>query len=136
VTEPRRQFRLSESDEAFLDHLGFWWETLIDAQLRWLVIREFLLPAGYNRGTASVAIIIAPGYPPGPLDMAYFHPWLSRVDSRPIPCANTAQMIDGLSWQRWSRHRTAENPWIEGEDDLASHFHYMESWLANELQRT
>lgn len=136
MTELRRQFRLPETDEDFLAGLGLQWETIVEGKLHWLIIREFPLPDGYNRTTVDVAIIIAPGYPPGQLDMAYFHPWLNRTDGRPIPRADVARSVDGLSWQQWSRHRKAENPWVEGEDDLASHIHYMEGWLAAELERT
>ena len=135
MTEPRRQFRLPEADELFLDGLGYRWETITETKLRWLIIREYILPAGYDRATVDIAVRIEPGYPPGKLDMAYFHPWLSRADRHPIPAADSPQQIDGLKWQRWSRHRTPTNPWIEGEDDLASHIHYVEGWLSTEMER-
>jgi hypothetical protein len=133
--QARRQFRLPSADESFLDSLGIIWETLIEAQLRWLVLREFPLPQGYGRLVADIAINIQPGYPPGLIDSAYLHPPLRRSDGRPIPNAQGAQSIDGRSWQFWSRHRTSDNPWIDGEDDLSSHIHWMQSWLAGELER-
>ncbi len=134
-SEPRRHFRLPESDEAFLDPLGVRWETIVENGLRWLLLHEAPLPAGYNYSTTDIAINIAPGYPPGALDMAYFCPPLARVDERPIPQTQAIQILDGRSWQRWSRHRTSENPWVEGEDDLATHVHYMQAWLVNEFSR-
>ncbi len=135
MIELRRQFRLPETDEMFLNGLGRRWETVVESGIRWLIIRDYPIPVGYNRTSVDVVIVIAPGYPPGPLDMAFFHPWLYRTDGSTIPAANSAQTLDGLSWQRWSRHRRPDNPWIEGEDDLASHIHYMEYWLAAELER-
>ena len=136
MTSPRRQLRLPEADEAFLDSLGLIWETLVEAQLCWLILRNFPLPEGYGRAVADIVILIQPGYPPGVIDSAYIHPALARLDGRPIPNTQGTQAIDGRLWQFWSRHRAAENPWIEGEDDLASHIHWMQSWLAGELERT
>lgn len=86
--QPRRQFRLPEADEDFLDSLGFIWETLVEAQLRWLILRNFPLPPGYGREVADVAILIQASYPPGLIDSAYVFPPLARVDGRPIPNAN------------------------------------------------
>ena len=133
---PRRSFRLPEGAEEFLHALGVAWETLVEATLRWPVLRHFPLPAGYGRPTADVAIMIQPSYPPGVIDSAYITPAIARSDGRPIPNANGAQQIDGQTWQFWSRHRTTDNRWIDGEDDLASHIHWMQSWLADEPKRT
>lgn len=132
----RRQFRLPEADETFLDGLGRVWETMVDLNIRWLVLRDFPLPPGYGRATADIAIMIQPVYPPGMIDSAYIYPALARTDGRPIPNANGTQLLDNRSWQFWSRHRTPANPWIDGEDDLSSHIHWMQSWLAGELERS
>jgi hypothetical protein len=132
---PRRQFRLREADEFFLDRLGLTWETIVEVQLRWLILHDFPLPAGYGRATADIAILIAPAYPPGKLDSAYLYPHLVRADGRVIPNTQGAQIIDKRSWQMWSRHRTGANPWIDGEDDLSSHVHYMQSWFTAEFER-
>jgi hypothetical protein len=131
----RRQFRLPGSDEVFLASLGLPWESIIEDGLHWLILRGFPLPTGYGRNTADIAINVAPGYPPGPLDMAFFSPSLSRTDGQRIPNTEATRAIDGESWQQWSRHRTPENPWVEGEDDLSSHIHYTQSWLAAEFER-
>jgi hypothetical protein len=136
VSVPRRQFRLPQNDEDFLGRFGLFWETMVEAQLRWLLLREFPLPLGYGRTIADIAILIQPGYPPGLIDSAYVYPSLSRVDGRVIPNTQGTHVIDGRSWQFWSRHRVSEfNPWIEGEDDLASHIHWTQSWLAGEIER-
>ena len=132
----RRVFRLPEADETFLDGFGLVWETLVEANLRWLVLRDFSIPKGFNRDAADVAILIQPAYPPGVIDSAYISPPLDRVDGRPIPNATGEQQIEGRKWQFWSRHRTPDNPWIDGEDDLSSHIHWMQSWLAGELERS
>lgn len=132
---PRRQFQLPELDEAFLDSLGLTWETVEEAGVQWLLLADYQLPEGFDRAVVDVAIQISAGYPAAQLDMAYFHPWIATASHRPIPAADVAQALDGRQWQRWSRHRTGENPWIPGEDDLSSHVHYMDAWLAAEVER-
>jgi hypothetical protein len=131
----RRQFRMPIEDETFLDGLKQRWETLIEAGQHWVVIYGERVPDGYNCAMVDVAIMLAPGYPPGPLDMAYFYPPLMRVNGM-LPQRSEGRVpIDGKSWQGWSRHRTAENPWLPGEDNLESHYFYMRAWLVDELKR-
>lgn len=131
----RRQFRLPAEDEAFLNQLSRPWETLAQNGQRWVIIYGGKVPLGYNVGIADVAIMMAPGYPPGPLDMAYFCPHLSRADGRVPPNTQGRTNIDGRSWQAWSRHRTEGNPWVPGEDNFESHYYYMQEWLTLELKR-
>lgn len=131
----RRQFRLPAEDESFLDTLGLPWETVTVANQQWLLVYGEKVPAGYNTGEVDVAILIAPGYPPNKLDMAYFFPHLVCSNGRvPIRSEHRAT-IDGKAWQGWSRHRMNDNPWIPGEDSLESHYFYMRAWLADELKR-
>jgi hypothetical protein len=131
----RRQFRLPSADEAFLDRLGLPWETIVETNRRWLFISGFAIPAGYLQRVADMAIEIVGGYPPGPLDMAYFAPALMREDRRLIPMTNYLPTIDNKQWQRWSRHRHPQDPWIMGEDNLATHVYYVTDWLAEEIKR-
>jgi hypothetical protein len=101
----------------------------------WLLVYDEPVPAGYNTSFVDVGIMMAPGYPPGALDMAYFYPPLVRVNGVK-PCRSESRAeIDGKSWQGWSRHRTDANPWIPGEDNLESHYFYMRAWLVDELKR-
>lgn len=131
----RRQFRLPSEDEAFLEKLGLSWETLAQNGQRWVIVYGEKVPPGYNIGQADVAIMMAPGYPPGPLDMAYFHPPIIRADGREPANTGSRVVIDGRPWQAWSRHRTPDNPWLPGEDNFESHYFYMQDWLALELKR-
>jgi hypothetical protein len=132
---PRRQFRLPAADEVFLDHLGLRWEALVQGAQRWIVVYGLPLPIGYVQRSVNVAIQIAPGYPPGVLEMAFFDPPISRADGRAIPQTQGEIPLDGKSWQQWSRHRTEANPWVDGEDSFGSHFIYMQSWLEGEPKR-
>lgn len=130
----RRQFRLPQSDEAFLDSLGRPWETIIEGGTQWLLVHEWPMPPGYNHALVSIAVLIETAYPDGQLDMVYACPHLARPDGVAIP--NLSQhSIDGKSWQRWSRHRTAANPWRSGIDDVAAHLFLVDDWLFREFVR-
>lgn len=128
----RRHFALPEADETILTARGLPWET-VSGGGQWLLVRGFPLPPGYNVAQADVAIFISAGYPDAPLDMAYFSPHLARADGKPIG-AIASMMIDGQCWQRWSRHRTAQNPWRPGIDDLSTHLGLVEHWLVREFE--
>lgn len=137
VTEgrPSRQdFLLSEHDNEYLASAGYSFETIKEGNHQWLILRELPMPNGYNVDRADVAILIPPAYPSTPLDMAYFFPALQRADGRPIGKL-TNKVVEGKNFQRWSRHRTPQNPWKLGEDDVSSHLAYMNYWLVEELKK-
>lgn len=132
--EGRRQFRLSTADESFLNSRFPGWEAVKEGDTQWVIIRNYVLPTGYSALTTNVAIQLVAGYPDAGLDMAYFTPALQRTGGQAIP-AITPHTLDGRDWQRWSRHRTAANPWVPGEDSLATHLSYIEFFLAEECRR-
>lgn len=113
---------------------GLEWETVIESGVRWLLLHAFPAPEGYNHRTVTVAVMISSGYPDAPLDMVYFYPHLARTDGRPIG-AISPQVIDGKIFQRWSRHRTGQNPWRPGVDDLTAHLTLVEHWLEREFTK-
>jgi hypothetical protein len=129
----KRDFLLPENDQAFVDALKFGLETIIDGS-QWLCIHNYPVPAGYNIKEVCVALMIPPGYPTTQLDMAYFFPPLIRQDGRPI-AALASQAINGKTFQRWSRHRTGENPWRPGVDDISTHLSMVTSWFERELKK-
>lgn len=128
----RRDFRLSEEDEEYLESLGLPWESVKEGDTRWLVIRNWPVPPGYNHSTVSAAVIVPPTYPDTQIDMVYFSPHLA-VSTGKVVNNLTPRTFDGLTWQQWSRHRTPQNPWRSGLDDVASHFVLVDSWLRREL---
>src|SRR5438067_2303647 len=107
--EFRRQFQLPEDDSAFLERTQLRWEAVIEAGVRRLIIRDYPVPEGYNVPRVNLNFRIEAGYPDAQIDMVYFEPHLSRRDGKPIG-ALAADQFDGRAWQRWSRHRTPENP--------------------------
>jgi len=130
----RRDFTPLPDDVAYLDSLGLPWEAVKDGS-PWILVHDFAVPAGYMQARVSVAIRIESGYPHAQLDMAYFNPPLVRSNGVPIKAADSTQNIGGTAWQRWSRHRTAENPWRVGEDCLGTHLMLVQHWLDREVRQ-
>jgi hypothetical protein len=131
---PKRDFRLPEQDEEFLDSLNLVWETIKDSNLNYVIIRGVTLPFGYAEEKADVAMRLDQTYPRTQIDMAYFSPKITRKDKRAIN-AVTDLVIEGKGYQQWSRHRTPDNPWREGVDCLEMHYFFVMSWLENEFQK-
>lgn len=132
--EHRRQFTLLDEDVEFLESLGLPWETLSESTGRWVVIYNYAVCPGYNVDKVTVAIKVEPGYPRTQLDMAYFLPALIRTDGKPIGATST-QQIDGKQFQRWSRHRTGQNPWREGVDNMGTHMSLVSFWFTQEFEK-
>jgi hypothetical protein len=128
----KSDFQLPEEDMIFLNGMGLPWETVNDQGMQWVIIHDYPVAYGFNHQNVSVAIKIETGYPRAPLDMAYFHPALQRIDGKVIN-AISGQQIDGKQYQRWSRHRTPQNPWREGIDDLATHLALVSFWFEQEF---
>lgn len=130
----RKDFALSELDGEFLQSTGLEWETVIENGVMRVIVYGFPVPLGYNLSTVDLNVRIERGYPDSQIDMVYFHPHLSRADGRPIPALANDQ-FDGRAWQRWSRHRTGQNPWRPGVDYLGTHLGLVTSWLERELKK-
>jgi hypothetical protein len=128
----RRDFALPESDTDYLDSLGLKWETF-SCEGNWAIVHDYPLPGGYNVQHASLGLKIDPGYPVSQIDMVYFSPHIHRTDGKSIG-ALAMQIINGTQWQRWSRHRTAANPWRVGVDEIATHLILIQHWLEREFQ--
>jgi hypothetical protein len=129
----RRQFHLPETDEKYLTTLGLSWETVIESNIQRLVVHGFPVPTGYNCNEVDLNLQIPQAYPDAQLDMVYFHPHLSRLNSKPIVATQALDSFDGKQWQRWSRHRTGTNPWRPGLDCIETHLGLVENWLEREL---
>lgn len=130
----REQFLLPENDRHYLQAGQLQWETLKEGGAQWLLLHASPVPAGYHQSEVMIALNIAPGYPDVQLDMVWFFPPLSRTDGKAIGALSN-QTIDGKNFQRWSRHRTAQNPWRPGEDDLSTHLLLVNEWLEREFRR-
>jgi Prokaryotic E2 family E len=130
----RRQFNLLTADEAFLMEFGLPWETIVDGS-QWVLVHNFPTHDGYTHSSTSIAIRLETGYPQAQLDMVYVYPALERKDNQLIPQTQVTQPLDGKGWQRWSRHRTGDNPWHPGEDSLETHIYLIEDWFVREFEK-
>ncbi|MCY3883804.1 MAG: multiubiquitin domain-containing protein [Gammaproteobacteria bacterium] len=130
----RRDFSLPQEDLLWLDHGRYRFELIRQENVLRVVLYDFPVPKGYQQLHVEVNVRIESGYPDSQIDMVYVHPALRRLDNTPIS-AISSEEFDGKQWQRWSRHRTSENPWRPGVDNLATHFALVEDWFARELQK-
>ena len=130
----KNQFALPDEDIEFLSSLQSNVEMIQEGNNRWLIFRDYKIPNGYNLKIADLAILIPPHYPTTALDMMYFYPSLVRKDGAIIK-ALSHQSIEGKTYQRWSRHRTAANRWNPNTDNVESHVDLMARCLVSELDK-
>jgi hypothetical protein len=128
-------FPLLPDDAEYLDARGLAWETLIEEPSRWILIRKFPIPEGYNVSEADVAILLPNSYPTTQLDMAYVFPALSLTSGAHINNVDVIQVLDNRSFQRWSRHRTQANPWRPSLDNLGTHIELIEECFLRETKK-
>ncbi|MGE8452717.1 MAG: multiubiquitin domain-containing protein [Pseudomonadales bacterium] len=127
----RRDFQLQPQDEAFLTSHGYQWETIALGR-RWLIIRNYRVPAGYQQQTVDLAIDIPAMYPAAEIDMFYCHPALSLPNTQPIPQTEAYENIGSASFQRWSRHRVP-GTWNPSSDSVVTHLALVEESLLREV---
>jgi hypothetical protein len=130
----RKDFCLPEEDIEYLNSRGFRWETISEGYWRWVLIHDFPICEGYQVTSATAALQIPDSYPMSQIDMVYFYPPLVRKDGKPIPATEALQDIQQLRYQRWSRHRTPQNPWRCGLDNISTHVTLIEEWLPREFR--
>jgi hypothetical protein len=128
----RREFQLGEEDEECLAARGLPWEAVIENGVKWLIFPDYAIPEGYNHRTATAALRIKPSYPDDDIDMVYFFPALALTSGKGIRQLSLTP-IGGKQYQQWSRHRTKENPWRPGLDNVCTHLIQVDSWLEREL---
>lgn len=128
----RREFALGGEDIAYLDSTGLNWETVKEPGKMWVIITGWTVPDGYTVSNVNVALRIEPNYPDTQIDMAYFNPVLILKNGKIIKAANVQEKIDGYMWQRWSRHRTSQNPWQPGIDNIETHMAQVSHWIKRE----
>jgi hypothetical protein len=130
----RTDFALLDVDEDFLDAHFVNWETVVDEQRRWLMIHDYPLPPGYSSARVTLALEIPPTYPAAQIDMFYLHPSVQLKSGATLPNTEVVVQIEGLNYQRWSRHRGAAAPWRESTDNVITHLALVESALRKEIE--
>ena len=129
----RSEFVLLDKDTKYLNALEVHWETLLDGPRRWLIIKNFQLPNGYNQEKTDIAIDIPPAYPDAALDMFYCNPSLNLKSGTVIAQTNSQQAIDGNSYQRWSRHLAPSTRWNPKVDSVITQMTVVEESLLREV---
>jgi hypothetical protein len=114
-----------------LDRLGVRWETMLDGARRWLIIRAYSLPSGFNQAATDIAIEVPASYPGAQLDMFYCHPHLALASGAIIPQTQHNETVQSVSFQRWSRHRQ----WNSARDTLATHLALVDESLRREVEQ-
>lgn len=128
-----RAFDLPAEDVEHLDARGLRWETVREGRSQWLLLCGFPVPHGYNVTSATLGLMIPSSYPSAPLDMFWLRPFLTLASGRSLAQTQSRAAIRGMSFQRWSRHRSAENPWRPSIDNVATHLGIVEECLAREI---
>lgn len=129
----RREFNLRPDDERYLTQRELPWETVVEGNQRWLIIRGYETPPGYQQPRTDVAVLIPPSYPAAMLDMFYCFPPLQLESARPIPCTEARQTIESQPYQRWSRHRDGTTAWNPANDNLITHIALIDDAISREV---
>lgn len=130
---PRREFAVLPQDDAFLAASDFHWEAITDGARRWLIIHDYALPAGYNVPACKLAIEIPQTYPAAQIDMFYCDPPLSLRSGAVPDRADVHEHIEGVVFQRWSRHRNAHSQWSPARDNVSTHLGLVDEALGREV---
>jgi len=130
----KNQFALPDEDILFSNSFENEVDLIQEGNTKWLILRNYKIPDGYNVEVADLAILIPPHYPTTGLDMMYFNPPLARKDGAAIG-ALSYQIIEGKRYQRWSRHRTPANKWDANIHNVESHVDLMVRCLTAEFTK-
>lgn len=135
ATANPRQFELLACDQRHLDMEYPGWMAVIESGRRWVLLPNYVLPDGYTRRSADLAVEIPPTYPLTEIDMFYLNPEAALSNGATIPATDVRQSIAGRSFQRWSRHRGEVSVWQPSSDNIITHLALVESAILREVQQ-
>jgi len=130
---PCRTFALLDIDETHLNRLGLKWETLVEADRRWLLLHDYPLPAGYTVTHSKVALEIPPTYPGAQLYGFYAYPPLALSSGRVIASTQLRGVLLGAEYHGWSRNRGPGAPWDANTDSVVTQLALVDAALAKEV---
>jgi hypothetical protein len=130
---PRRDFALLDIDEAHLDRLGLRWETVVDADRRWLLFRGYPVPGGYTVDRTLLALEIPPTYPGAQIYGFYAYPPLALSSGRAIDSTQLRGTVNGREFHGGSRDRGAGAPWNPATDNVVTQLALADAALAKEV---
>lgn len=115
----------------YLEEKGFRYETAVENNMVCLVIKDFVLPPGYQPTQVDLLIRLPLQFPDVAPDMFWTDPPVRYSTGAVPPAADLMEIHLGRSWQRWSRH-FAGAQWRPGIDDLRSYLRLIRSTLGRE----
>jgi hypothetical protein len=130
---PCRTFALLEIDENYLDLLGMRWETIIEADRRWLLLHDYPLPDGYTTERTKLALEIPSTYPAAQIYGFYAYPPLALVSGRVIPSTQLRGTLLGVEFHGWSRNRGPAAPWNASSDNVSTQLALVDAALTKEV---
>jgi len=133
TSKPSRMFALLDIDETHLDRLGLRWETVIEADRRWLLLHDYPLPAGYTVAHTKVALEIPPTYPGAQIYGFYAYPPLALSSGRVIASTQLRGILHGVEYHGWSRNRGPAAPWDPAKDNVVTQLALVDAALAKEI---
>jgi hypothetical protein len=133
TSEPTRDFALLDIDEAHLARIKLRWETIVEANRRWLLIHGYPLPAGYTVTHTKLALEIPPTYPGAQLYGFYAYPPLALASGRVIESTQLRGVVGGSEFHGWSRHRGEGAPWNPAIDNVVTQLALVDAALNKEI---
>jgi hypothetical protein len=129
---PRRAFDLLDVDHAHLARLGLRWETVEQAERRWLLLHDYPLPGGYSVTHTLLALEVPPTYPGAQIYGFYAFPPLALASGRAIDNTQLRGAIDDREFHGWSRNR-GSIPWNPAIDNVVTQLMLVDAALAQEV---
>lgn len=130
---PCRAFALLDVDEAHLNRLGLKWETIVEAERRWLLLHDYPLPAGYTVARTKMALEIPPTYPGAQIYGLYAYPPLALASGCVIASTQLRGVLHGVEYHGWSRNRGPGAPWSPATDNVVTQLAMVDAALAKEV---
>ena len=128
-----RNFSLLDIDEAHLDRLGIRWETITEAERRWLLLHDYPLPDGYSVTHTKLALEVPPTYPGAQIYGFYAYPPLALSSGRVIESTQLRGVLLGVEFHGWSRNRGPGAPWDAATDNVLTQLALVDAALVKEV---
>ncbi|WP_159601591.1 E2/UBC family protein [Agromyces humi] len=111
---------LEQEDRDWLAERGLDFEIAEEGAYTNLILRDFVLPAGFDREKIDLLVRLPAGFPDTAPDMFWVNPQVRLTKTGAFPrAADVMETVGGRQWQRFSRHFSG-SPWRPGIDSLPS----------------
>lgn len=124
---------LEQEDREWLAENGYKFEVVDEGGITNLILKDFLLPRGFDRETTDLLTRLPPGFPDTAPDMFWADPPIKMaITGAFAPASDLMEPHVSRTWQRFSRH-FAGSPWRPGIDSLQSWVLCMRLLLENDV---